>query len=65
MVGHQRRRRHSPALIVVSSVTNFTLYRITLHNSPMFHVKLGAAGFIVWGVTVMTPSRETNSVGTR
>ncbi len=54
----------SPALIVVSSVTNFTLYRITLHNSPMFHVKLAARGFVVWGVTVKTPTAATNSVGT-
>ena len=54
----------SPALIVVSSVTNFTLYRITLHNSPMFHVKLAARGFTVWGVTIKTPSVTTNSVGT-
>ncbi len=54
----------SPALIVVSSVTNFTLYRITLHNSPMFHVKLAAKGFTVWGVTVKTPTAATNSVGT-
>ena len=37
---------------------------ITLHNSPMFHVKLGAAGFVVWGVTVKTPSKSTNSAGT-
>ncbi len=55
----------SPALIQVSSATSFTLYRITLHNSPMFHVKLAARGFVVWGVTIKTPSVATNSVGTR
>jgi polygalacturonase len=54
----------SPALIEVRGATNFTLYRITLHNSPMFHVKLGAAGFVVWGVTIKTPSKATNSAGT-
>ena len=54
----------SPALIQVAGATNFTLYRITLHDAPMFHVKLGAAGFVVWGVTVKTPSRATNSAGT-
>jgi len=54
----------SPALIQTSGATNFTLYRITLHNSPMFHVKLGAAGFVVWGVTIKAPSKSTNSVGT-
>jgi polygalacturonase len=55
---------NSPALIAVKGATNFTLYRITLHNSPKFHVKLGAAGFVVWGVTIKAPSRTTNSVGT-
>jgi polygalacturonase len=54
----------SPALIQVSGATNFTLYRITLHNSPMFHVKLSANGFVVWGVTIKTPSAATNSAGT-
>ena len=54
----------SPALILASGVSNVTLYRITLHNSPMFHVKLGAAGFVVWGVTIKTPSKATNSAGT-
>jgi len=54
----------SPALIQVSGATNFTLYRITLHNSPMFHVKLSANGFVVWGVTIKTPSASTNSAGT-
>jgi polygalacturonase len=54
----------SPALIEVSGASNFTMYRITLHNSPMFHVKLGAAGFVVWGITIQTPSKKTNSAGT-
>ncbi len=54
----------SPALIQTSGATNFTLYRITLHNSPMFHVKLNATGFVVWGITVKAPSKSTNSVGT-
>jgi polygalacturonase len=54
----------SPALVRVARATNFTLYRITLHDSPMFHVKLDAAGFVVWGVTIKTPSKPTNSAGT-
>jgi polygalacturonase len=55
---------NSPALISVRGASNFTLYRITLHDSPKFHVKLGAAGFVVWGVTVKAPSKPTNSAGT-
>jgi polygalacturonase len=54
----------SPALIETLGATNFVLYRITLHNAPMFHVKLDAQGFIVWGITIETPSRSTNSAGT-
>jgi polygalacturonase len=30
----------------------------------MFHVKMGAKGFIVWGITIKTPSKATNSAGT-
>ena len=30
----------------------------------MFHVKLGSAGFVVWGVKIKTPSKSTNSAGT-
>jgi len=55
---------NSPALIQVSGATNFTLHRIRLQNSPKFHVKLSASGFVVWGVTIKTPSKATNSVGT-
>jgi polygalacturonase len=55
---------NSPALIAVRGATNFTLYRITLHDSPKFHVKMGAAGFVVWGVTIKAPSKATNSAGT-
>jgi hypothetical protein len=54
----------SPALVFVTGATNFTMYQITLHDSPMFHVKLSAAGFMVWGVTIKTPSKATNSAGT-
>ena len=55
---------NSPALIAVRGATNFTMYRITLHNSPKFHVKLGAAGFVVWGVNIKAPTKATNSAGT-
>jgi polygalacturonase len=30
----------------------------------MFHVKLSAKGFVVWGITIKTPSKATNTVGT-
>jgi polygalacturonase len=65
----------NPSLIeVINPTTGFLLYRITLHNSQKFHVKLSSkppggtcsapgAGFIVWGVTILTPSVWTNSQG--
>jgi polygalacturonase len=69
----------NPTLInVIRPTTGFVLYRITLHNSPKFHVKLASspaagaatcatpgAGFIVWGITILTPSRWFNSQGLR
>ncbi|HVV16032.1 MAG TPA: glycosyl hydrolase family 28 protein [Polyangia bacterium] len=55
---------NSPALIQVTGASQFTLYRIRLQNSPKFHVKLSASGFVVWGVTIKTPSKATNSAGT-
>jgi polygalacturonase len=68
----------NPTMIDVrTGVTNFLMYKITLHNSPKFHVKITStpvggpaagcpstgAGFIVWGVTILTPSRWENSQG--
>ena len=65
----------NPTLInLASNTTGFLLYRINLYNSPKFHVKLTSVpadgtcttpgeGFIVWGVTVLTPSRWMNSQG--
>jgi polygalacturonase len=65
----------NPSLIeVINPTTAFVMYRITLHNAPKFNVKLSStppggtctapgAGFIVWGVTILTPSNWTNSQG--
>jgi hypothetical protein len=65
----------NPTLInLASKTTGFLLYRIHLHNSPKFHVKITSVpadgtcstpgeGFIVWGVTVLTPSHWMNSQG--
>jgi polygalacturonase len=65
----------NPSLVeIVSTTTSALMYRITLHNTPKFNVKLSStpgsatcatpgAGFIVWGVTILTPSVWTNSQG--
>jgi polygalacturonase len=45
-------------LIVTDHADNFTLYRITLRNSPNFHVSYNAGdGFTVWGVKIDTVQR--------
>jgi polygalacturonase len=47
-----------PRLIVANDSDNFTLYRITLKNSPNFHVVFNHAdGFTVWGLKINTPQR--------
>jgi polygalacturonase len=53
----------NPRLVDVLFANHFTLYHVTLRNSPKFHVGLQSDNYIVWGVTVQTPSRAVNSVG--
>jgi pectate lyase len=53
----------NPRLVDVLLADRFTLYKITLRNSPKFHVGLESDNYMVWGVTVQTPSRSVNSVG--
>lgn len=51
-------RQQVPRLIVVNHSDNFTLYRVTLKNSPNFHVVFNHGnGFTVWGVRIDTPQR--------
>ncbi|RXS93861.1 glycoside hydrolase family 28 protein [Silvibacterium dinghuense] len=53
-----------PWLIVVSGARNFTLYGITLRNSPGFHVAVGQTdGFTAWGVKILTPKTARNTDG--
>jgi polygalacturonase len=65
----------NPTLInTASNTTGFLLYRITLHDSPKFHVKLTSVptdgtcsapgeGYTVWGITILTPRHWMNSQG--
>ena len=51
-----------PRLIVATDSDNFTLYRITLKNSPNFHVVYNHGdGFTVWGLKIDTPQRLTRN----
>jgi polygalacturonase len=52
--GHQ----NCPRIIVAERADDFTLYRITLRNSPNFHVVVGNTnGFTAWGVKLFAPQR--------
>src|SRR6185503_10305409 len=65
----------NPTLINLAAKTSgFVLYRVNLHNPAKFHVKITSVppdgtcstpgeGYIVWGITILTPSRWTNSQG--
>ena len=47
----------NPRLMVFNYAKNLTLYRVTLNNSPNFHVvPSGIDGLTVWGVKLQTPS---------
>jgi polygalacturonase/uncharacterized protein YjdB len=53
----------NPRLVDVLLADRFTLAHVTLRNSPKFHVGLESDNYLVWGVTIQTPSRPINSVG--
>jgi len=57
-------RQQVPRLIVADHSDDFTLYRITLRNSPNFHVVFGhARGFTVWNLKIDTPRTARNTDG--
>jgi polygalacturonase len=58
------KRQNVPRIIVVDESDGFTLYRITLHNSPNFHVSVNKTnGFTAWGVKLFTPKTARNTDG--
>ena len=56
--------QNNPRLMILNRCDNFVLYRITLMNSPNFHVGYnGGNGFTAWGVKIWTPERARNTDG--
>ena len=56
--------QNNPRLLVLNHCDNFTLYRITLMNSPNFHVGYSNGnGFTAWGVKIWCPERARNTDG--
>ena len=51
-----------PSMIQWSG-SNVTLYKITLHNGQKFQVIPNGSNYLIWGITIKTPSRTTNSRG--
>jgi polygalacturonase len=51
-------------ILIVRQSDNFILYRITLRNSPNFHVSVERSnGFTAWGVKIDTPRTARNTDG--
>jgi polygalacturonase len=51
-------RQQVPRLMVTDYADNFKVYRITLKNSPNFHIVYNHGdGFTVWGLKIDTPKR--------
>jgi polygalacturonase len=53
-----------PRLLALSHCDDFRLYRVTLRNSPNFHVAYsGGNGFTAWGVNIFSPATARNTDG--
>jgi polygalacturonase len=58
------RQQSVPQMITLRQADNFTLYRITLRNSPNFHVAVNQTnGFTAWAVKILTPATARNTDG--
>jgi polygalacturonase len=56
--------QNCPRIIVAERADNFILYRITLRNSPNFHVIVSRTnGFTAWGVRIDSPRTSRNTDG--
>ncbi len=57
-------RQQVPRMIDTDLTDDFTLYRITLKNSPNFHVAFHRGdGMTVWGIKIDTPKTARNTDG--
>ena len=58
------KRQNCPRLVVAESSDDFTLYGITLKNSPNFHVIVSRSdGFTAWAVRIDAPATARNTDG--
>ena len=60
----QKKKQNAPRLVQIDNSQNITLYKITLKNSPNFHVVFKQGnGLTAWGVTINTPATARNTDG--
>ena len=53
-----------PRMVMIDHSNGFLMYRITLRNSPFFHVLISHTdGFTAWGVRINTPALARNTDG--
>jgi polygalacturonase len=56
--------QNNPRLIQSNGVNNFTVFDLSLANSPNFHLVFnGGNGFTVWGLRIKTPANARNTDG--
>jgi sugar lactone lactonase YvrE len=59
--------QQNPRFIQIGGSTNVTLYKITLRNSPLFHISTtgghGVTGFTAWDIKIITPTSSRNTDG--
>jgi polygalacturonase len=56
--------QNNPRLLQITRTNGFTLYKITLKNSPNFHVAMGTCQNVtIWGVKVIAPFDARNTDG--
>lgn len=56
--------QNNPRILILNHCDNFTLYRITLKDSPNFHVSYNFGnGFTAWGVKINCPRNARNTDG--
>lgn len=57
-------KQNCTRILIVRESDDFILYRITLRNSPNFHVSIEKTnGFTAWGVKIDTPATARNTDG--
>ena len=57
-------KQNCTRILIVRESDDFVLYRITLRNSPNFHVAIEKTnGFTAWGVKIDTPATARNTDG--